>query len=160
MSFQKYQRNSDAFQSQSDGYLFHTNLYSRPMNYLDDHHIDSIGAIQTEGADVTFIAFLIFVFSMPIEGFMMLTPTIGITELLGILVFGLFLCSNLVRREMVKTDLNFCLIIVFLTWAAFSVYWASYPDQSLRRLLTLIECSALYLLVVNLLIQKNGFSQH
>lgn len=96
---------------------------------------------------------IIYIFS-PLETFLKIGDAGTISKYLGLIIFGTFLIRTQ-KKDRIYVPKETYLLLGYIFWGIISIFWASDPNVSIGRSITLVQLFLLYIITSNAM-QKNN----
>ncbi|WP_162141538.1 glycosyltransferase [Desulfoscipio gibsoniae] len=96
------------------------------------------------------IGFCIMIFFIPLEDLTVIIPSFTLIKLIGIVTFWGWLMHLIMAKKFFKLNNFIAILVLYLLWCLLSVTWAIEPEQSMRRMISLVQLLAMVILGYNL----------
>jgi len=100
------------------------------------------------------LGFCLLVLFIPLEDLTVLLPSMTLIKIIGVATFWGFLMQVLMGKKFIKFHSLMLVILAYLIWCALSVCWSIQPEQSVQRIVSLLQLLAMFVLGYNLVEEK------
>ncbi|TYO96450.1 glycosyltransferase [Desulfallas thermosapovorans] len=100
------------------------------------------------------VGFCVMVFFIPLEDLTVIFPSFTVIKLIGIVTFWGWLMHLILARKFFKLNNFIFILVLYLFWSFLSTAWAIEPEQSMRRMISLVQLLAMVVLGYNLVEKK------
>jgi len=96
------------------------------------------------------VGFCIMVLFIPLEDLTVVIPSLTVIKLIGIVTFWGWLMHLILAKKFIKLNNFIFILVLYQLWCLVSILWAIEPEQSMQRMISLVQLLALVLLGYNL----------
>jgi len=94
--------------------------------------------------------FCIMIFFIPLEDLTVVVPSFTLIKLIGIVTFWGWLMHLIMAKKFFKLNNFIVILALYQLWCLLSVLWAIEPEQSMHRVISLVQLLAMVILGYNL----------
>jgi hypothetical protein len=96
------------------------------------------------------VGFCIMVLFIPLEDLTVVIPSFTLIKLIGIFTFWGWLMHLILAKKFLKLNNFIVILVLYQFWCLLSILWAIEPEQSMQRIISLVQLLAMIILGYNL----------